>query len=60
MVKKINNSYREKHTKLAKNWKVISYGGLTLFEGELRKCYKFLYKNKMTEAILLAPGRYHV
>ena len=60
MVKKINKSYyREKSTYLAKNWKVISYDGTTLYEGKIRNCYKFLSKNKITDAILLAPGRYH-
>lgn len=60
MVRKINKSYyREKSTYLAKNWKVISYDGMTLYEGKIRNCYKFLSKNKITDAILLAPGRYH-
>ena len=59
-MKKINKSYyREKYTYLAKNWKVITQDGATLYEGDIRKCYVFLSKNKITNAILLAPGRYY-
>tara|TARA_Y100001938_G_C8066606_1_gene420553 strand:- start:815 stop:997 length:183 start_codon:yes stop_codon:yes gene_type:complete len=59
MVKKIKNSCRQNSTNLAENWKVISYEGRTLWHGPLRECYMFLYKNRMTEAILLAPGQYY-
>ena len=60
MVKKINKSYgRENSTYLAKKWRVITGEGVTLFEGDVRKCYVFLHKNKITNAILLAPGRYY-
>ena len=60
MVRKINKSYgRENSTYLAKKWRVITQDGVTLYEGDVRKCYRFLTKNKITDAILLAPGRYY-
>jgi len=60
MVRKVNKSYGgENYTYLAKKWRVISQDGVTLYEGDVRKCYRFLHKNKIADAILLAPGRYY-